>query len=462
MSLPQKEEKIHHRRKKNTISVPNNKFQKTVFDGTSRLTNVFPRVGSRLLDMTFRPLVTNPFVSAFASYHNRRIVRRIRSFGRILVIPDIHIGDAVMAQSALTAVRDFFPDAHVDYIVNRAAFSLIEGNPEATRVLPFFNRESFASAATLKDLRNLVKQEKYDLCLNFCPYIKDREIMPDGRKILNILTRAPVIVRNERNPSEINHFSYHDYQFIRNLLSFVAQPVRDEPFRGVRLTFADSAIEQAQRFASETGLSPDLPVVFFNPDGASPYTRMPFEKQSQLLVRLAQMRVLILMGLGHSEAGVGERLKASLPSFLRSKVNIVPASLPLEVYSALIDFCDVFISGDTGPLHLAAARRYSRSGQFVFRNKTAVLSFFGATPARMSGYDSSQPGYLPANQDAPSWSYTAGSPCRNITCLNKMFKTCRTIRCFEEVDIEGLAGCIESHLGSLAHRTPLRRGPAAA
>ena len=77
-----------------------------------------------------------------------------------------------------------------------------------------------------------------------------------------------------------------------------------------------------------------------------------------------------------------------------------------------------------------------------------MLSIFGATPARMSGYDSFQPGYLPADQEAPSWSYTAGSPCRNITCLNKIFKNCRDVRCFDVVDVEALAGLILEYVNS--------------
>jgi hypothetical protein len=112
----------------------------------------------------------------------------------------------------------------------------------------------------------------------------------------------------------------------------------------------------------------------------------------------------------------------------------------------LIDLADVFVSGDTGPLHVAAARKISRTNRREFRNQTAVLSLFGATPARMSGYDSRKTGYLPACQDAPSLCYTAGSPCRNITCLNKMLKTCPTVRCFEEMDIDALAEWMESFI----------------
>ena len=439
------------------ISAHNHGWQKILFDGTSRLTDRVPEAGSRFLDLSFRSLVGNSFLSALSAAHNRRIVRSLRSFRRFLVIPDIHIGDAVMTQSVLSALRDFFPQADVDYVINTAAYPLIEGNPEASRVLPFFVGGSFPSPANLQSLRDLIKGEGYDLCLNFSPFIRDREIAPDGRGILNILSYAPVIIKNERDPSRINHFIYDDYRFIHDLLSMIAEPVRTEPFRGVRLTFADSAIDKALRFAADAGLSSDEPVVLFNPDGASPFSRMPFEKQAVLLDRLARMKALILLGEGHTEAGIGNRLKDSLPVLLRTKVRMIPADLTLEVYSALIDFCDVFVSGDTGPLHLAAARRFSRTGNFVFRNRTAVLSLFGATPARMSGYDSFQPGYLPANQDAPSWAYTAESPCRNITCLNKMYKTCRTIRCFEKVDIEGLAHRVESYLASRPGRTPLRR-----
>jgi hypothetical protein len=155
-------------------------------------------------------------------------------------------------------------------------------------------------------------------------------------------------------------------------------------------------------------------------------------------------------------AGIGQRLKALMPSRFISKVKLIPARLSLEAYAAVIDLCDVFISPDTGPLHIAAARKYSRTGRYEFSNRTAVQSYFGATPPRMSGYDSSQRGYLPANQDAPSWCHEAASACRNITCLNKIYKTCRQVRCFEDVDIAGMVRQIRDYLGDLeipSHRT---------
>jgi Glycosyltransferase family 9 (heptosyltransferase) len=183
---------------------------------------------------------------------------------------------------------------------------------------------------------------------------------------------------------------------------------------------------------------------------------MPFVKQAALLEQLARdtnADTRILLGEGHTEAGIGKSLFDSVSSDLRFKLRIIPKSMPLEVYSALIDFADVFVTGDTGPMHLAAARRYSRSKSFEFRNRTAILSFFGATTPRMSGYDSFQPGFLASNQDAPSWCYQAGSRCRNITCLNKMFKTCKNVLCFEQVDVNGLATLVASYVNRLFQQT---------
>jgi hypothetical protein len=292
----------------------------------------------------------------------------------------------------------------------------------------------------------LIQDERYDLILSFCPYIGAKDIGISGTALVDIMSHAPTVVRNERRPAVINHFAWQTYGFTLDLMSLISRPLRPEAFPGLPVRVGDAAVEDARRFVAEAGLPAGFPIVMLNPDAASPFTRVPDEILSGLLALIVRLDVVLLVGAGHTEAGIGERIVASLPSSLRSKARLVPTRLSLEAYTALIDLCDVFVTGDTGPLHLAAARKLSRTGRHPFRNRTAVLSIFGATPARMSGYDSVQPGYLPADQAAPSWSYTAESPCRNITCVNKVFKTCRAPRCFDAVDIAALAGRIQEYL----------------
>jgi hypothetical protein len=436
--------------------------QKLAFGASSRLTERFPVFGARLLDASLRPVLGSRALVAMLARRNRAIMRRVKAFRRFLVIPDIHIGDAVLTQPALTAVRDFFPDAELDYVVNAAVAPLIEGHPEATRVLPVFSGGTFPSPGDVAALQEIVRNGHYDLCLSFSSILEPGEQADPAQPLVSITSHGATIVRNESDPGQINHFSYQDYLFVRGVLSMVAHPVRAECYRGPRTTHADEAIAGARRFAAQAGLSSGAPVVVFNPDGASPYTRMPFASQVALLGRIARdsaVDTTILVGEGHTVAGIGQRLVDALPVALRAKVRIIPPQLPLAAYATLLDLADVFVTGDTGPLHLAAARRHSRSGTHQFRNRTAILSFFGATMPRMSGYDSSQPGFLPSNQDAPSWCFLAGSRCHNITCLNKLYKTCREVRCFEHLDVAALASVVVSHLAGLPGRAPATPPP---
>jgi ADP-heptose:LPS heptosyltransferase len=424
-------------------------MRRLFFAGTSRLTDLLPRLGGRLLDHSVRPVAGSQLLSAMFAWRDLHTMRRVKAFRRFLVVADIHIGDAVLAQSVMTAIRDYFPDAVIDYVVNRTAAAVIEGNPEITGVIPLFANAQFPAPEEVSALHRMVREGHYDLTVVLCPFIALSDLAGPDQQLVSILSHAPTIVRNDSDANQVNHFSFQQYHFVRELLGMVARPVREAAFRGVRTTYSDEAIRTASEFCYDAAVAPDASVIMFNPDAASIYNMMPFESQSALLGRLAletSPETILLLGAGHTAGGIGQRLLESLPSPLHGRIRIIPAGMRLDAYAALIDRADLFVTGDTGPLHLAAARRYSRSGNHQFRNATAILSFFGATVPRMSGYDSFQPGYIPSNQDAPSWCYQAGSPCRNITCLNKMLKTCRTVRCFEHVDVGGLATLATSYV----------------
>lgn len=422
-------------------------LQKTLFSLSSSLTSLIPRAGSRFLDATIKPVVTHPVAEARFLRRNRAVLDRVGEPRNVLVLGDIHLGDAVMLQGLVVAVRDFFPEATIHYVVSRSSQPFVEGHPDVSQLWPVYTGSPLPSERDCAAVGELISKTGCDLIVNACPFFVPGRPLPKGKTVLDFLTRAPHLVRNEDDPTEPNHFLYQSHRFLADLFIERWPSRRPGALRGAHIFLADEAVDSAEAFVASLQIDRNATWVMLNPDGASPYTRPPEPFLAALLRRLVEGGAFVLVGEGHTDAGVGVRLRDAQPPAVRSRTRLVPASLPAPAYAALLDRMDAFVSGDTGPLHWGAARKVSRTDRRVFRNRTAVFSLFGATPARMSGYDSSEPGFLPAWQEAPSAAFRSHAPCQNITCLNKLHKTCRTVRCFEGCSPVAVADAVLGRTG---------------
>lgn len=411
---------------------------KRFFQFASLVTDVFPRRGARILDITVRNLLGNVLVFRAVEHQARKQFNRVKKFNKILVAADLNIGDAIIAQGAVSAMKDILPDARIDCVVKESARSLIEGNPDITNLYPLYVGAPFPNDSDIEGLSKIAKSEDYDLVINFSPMVDDKVF--GERTVVNYAMMAAELIRNEgRHGGAINNVIYRSYKFMGEIFRDMVPPDFGQSFKGAEVYLSEEALDEAKSFLIGHGISQDDAVVLFNPDASAKFTRMPFDFQLNLLRQLCDMKCFVLLGAGHVEKLIEHELVFSLSPEHRRKITIIPPSTDLDVYTALVDFSDVFITGDTGPLHLAAARKFSRESGESLRNRTAVLSIFGGTPSHIYGYDSETPGFFPANQDALSKVFVADNSCRNITCINKMAKTCKEVRCFQSLDPSHIA-----------------------
>ncbi len=415
-------------------------LSQSFFKFTSRITRWFPRRGAKALDGIFFPLLGNQWLVDSFHKTNQQKLKKLTAFQRLLVISDIHIGDAVLIQTAVSALRDFFPNARIDYMVKKSAACLLEGHPDVSELWPVFTGARFPNQSDIQNVQEM--SVEYDAVFNFCPFLKP-DSFPEKNKTFHVLTYAADFARNEWKGTGINHISFQSHRFIYDLFHPGFTLRRSRPFEGPSLILSPEAIGKAGAFIEEkTGFELE-PLVFLNPETASPFTQIPFEYQSGLLHGLAAPPCRIFLGEGHMDRELAEKLVLSLPIWKRDRITRVPASMPLDAYAALVDWSDVFISGDTGPLHMAAAWKKDRSGRHSFRNRTAVLSVFGATPPRLSGYDSNRWNFLDGEQKAWSRAYQSESSCRNITCMHKMGKVCDAKGCFQVLNVDKILSDIK-------------------
>ena len=404
------------------------------FKLASLLTDYYPRSGAHFLNSFLHILVGNKVLLNLFVVRSKQNLKKLKGFYKFLVVGDLNIGDAVISISAVSALKEIFPNSEVELIVKKATKNLILGNADISKLYPVYKGAPYPTESDLIELKKIVDSNDYDLIINFSPMISST-IFGD-KNVIDYTMMAAQLVRDNHLNNVVNHINYKSYQFIGRIFNNFLPPFFGNKFKGSEIYLPDEAIETAKRFLFNHNISTKDPIIMINPDASAKFTRIPFGTQLGLLNKFIDLNFKVLLGAGHVEKLVEYKLVNSLPANKREKITIVPASMNLESYTALIDFSDVYISGDTGPLHLAAARKYSRSTGKSLRNKTAVFSIFGATPPRIYGYDSNLKGYFAANQDAPSKIFIAPSPCRNITCIDKLGKACKEVRCFQSLDMD--------------------------
>lgn len=435
-----------------------------IYQLLSRFTERFPGGGAAAVDRLIFATYGSPLLHRAIHWRDARRLGGI--YHRICVLADLHIGDAILGVAAVAALRDLFPDARIDYVVNPSAAPLLADDPDISAVLPVYGGRPFPDDGDLAAVNAVLAQGRYDLVLDLCPFLPPgRLAVTPAVTVVGYLGLAARVVEAQRDPLASGHLMTQTGRFVHGLFSGKKDPVRDQSFRGARIAVTARGAEGAARILREAALGEATPKLLLNPDTSSKFTRIPEVLLARLLDGLTDGPAEVLLEPGSASEGVERRLVDALPAAKRRRVTIVPAALPLDTYAALLDACDVFITGDGGPLHVAAARKRGAGGSWAPRNRTAVLSIFGATPSRVYGYASGRAGYLPANQDAPSRAWDAESPCRTFAHINKGAIACVDPHCFfASLDVGAIVEAARAWCGRPApiRGAPLRAGAAPA
>lgn len=414
-----------------------------------------PLVTTRWLTTAIGGLCRSERFQTFLSRRETALMRQTGEIQKILVLSDINIGDAINIQSCIEVLRLHCPDAQIDYVYNRVADPLIRGNPEISHTLPVFRGFLRPSRLDRESLRDLLKSHPYDLIINFCPFLTKRDFDGAGCPVVFPLGLLAGIIgaRTGRasKASLVHNIRAYTHQRMNGL------PGKDNPkpeisaSSRVQIHLERRALEKRDQYINSLNISPRDRIVFFNPDTSNSYTFINQELQVDLLTELLSDRNLdfVFLGSGIVFKGIEKELYHQVPGDLRKKL-IVAKSLPIDVYASLLDLCDVFITGDTGPMHIAAARKVCIDGDPCFKNRTAMVSLFGATDSQIYGYDSVREGYIGANQDAPSRVFEASPSCKNISCsIQRVTRTCTKGQCFDGLKIGDVAAYVREYLSSL-------------
>jgi len=316
---------------------------------------------------------------------------------RILVIKLGSIGDVVHTLPAVAALKRSYPQARVDWLVEKKSSILLKGNPLIQEIIEVDTQRwrksplSFESSRQIRSTLSRLRGNRYDLALDFQGLWKSavlgyfsgaRQVIGFSREALRepgcrIFYDRKVSPRpRARHVVEIYHelvkslgVETNDYQFDLNVSA------EDEAYISSQL-----ASRHIENF------------IVLNPGGGWITKNWDPANYSQLHLRIRRAtRLQSVLTWGPGE----EELVEQIFGFCGPDPPVTfPTTVPQFI--ALVRRARLFVGGDTGPMHLAAAC------------DTPIVGIFGPTDPLRNG---------PFNQPGRALSHSVPcGPCYKRTC----------------------------------------------
>ena len=285
----------------------------------------------------------------------------------VLVVRLGALGDIIHAVPAAAALRAAFPDARIDWLVearHRALVDLVTVVDHAVVV-------ERSSPAGWMDVARRLRSVHYDVAIDFQGLLKSAVLARAsgaprviGFSIWHLREKTARPFYSETDRRSLGGAGQTDHVIYKNLGLLRALGVTD-----TRIRFPLADVQSQALTEVRATLGGERPFALVNPGAAWPNKRWPPERFGEVAAFLRDVRGLpsfVLWGPG--EQGLaGAVVEAS-----SGAAHVAPAT-GLTDLLALSRAASLVVSGDTGPLHLAAAAG------------TPTVSLFGPTDPHRNG-----------------------------------------------------------------------------
>lgn len=350
---------------------------------------------------------------------------------KILLVRLGALGDIVHALPVAAALRERFPDAQIDWLVDARYAAILDYVPGLARQVVIGDARAGVAgvcgatrpgAPTWRDMLAAVaaiRRERYDAALDLQGLIKSAAFarLSGATRVVGFDRRhvreAPAswFYRETCDPGGVAHV------VDKNLSALSAFGIERRPRRFPIDVPSSSATAVIREWVAKGGRAG---YALINPGAAWPNKRWPPERFGEIARSTAERHGLlpvVLWGPGE-EATAGPVVESS------GGVARIAPQTGIGDLLALSREARLMLSGDTGPLHLAAAVG------------TPIVALFGPTnPARNGPWDAADI-----------------SLSRFDDCVCHYRRRCRRSRaCIEDISVEDVRGAIDRRLAATEH-----------
>ncbi len=320
---------------------------------------------------------------------------------RILIFNVNWLGDVLFSTAAIRNIRDNYPDSYIACIIPERCAPVIKHNPHLNEII-FFD-ERLAHKSTVEKLKfvRLLKAKKFDVAIllhrSFTRALLCR--LAGIRQRIGYSTRKRAFLLTKQVKPPPKNAILHRIDYYLRVIEEAGFTVTS---RRTELFFSKADKAHLDSFLSAQGVGPDDKLIGINPGGNWLLKRWLVENWARLADRLIEE-------LGVKVIITGDKSDADLGSAVKKLMKQVPifgwGALGLLQFAALCKRLDIFITADTGPMHIANSVGTKQ-----------IIALFGPTHSAVTGpYPLGSSIVLQKDVGCPVPCYVVG--CKDNRCM---------------------------------------------
>ena len=345
---------------------------------------------------------------------------------KILIIKLSAIGDVIHTLPALNAIRKRYPDAHITWLVEEAASSLVVEHEALDRVV-ISKRKRWVKGIlgpscldNIKEAYQFIKElrdTEYDLIIDFQGLLKSAVLITLARgkrkigfdKGMEHMEHSYIFL-NERIPP----VNMDNHALLRNLMLINVLGIKSKEIE-YKIPVSDHTRNITDELLERHEIKDPGILVAINPVAKWKTKLWNNRKFALLADRLVEKyNASVIFTGSQSDRSTIENIMSCMS---QSTVNLA-GETTLKTLAALYEKIEFLISTDTGPMHMAAAVG------------TPVIALFGPTAPWRTGPFGSEHKILRSGLDC--------SPCFK--------RQCSTIDCMNQISVEQVMDAVNSIL----------------
>ncbi len=330
---------------------------------------------------------------------------------KTLIIRFSSVGDILLSSLLLRVFRKRFPACRLDFLVKEEYAELVRHNPNLSGVIQFPVDGTFDD---LKALKKKIKTTRYDLIVDIHDSLRSRYLCFGAPNVVRINKRK--LARFLLVKTKLNLYPWFGDapSVAERYIEPVAHLGVENDGRGLEIHLPETAVEKGRELMKEIAGNGQTPVIGFAPSAIHATKIWSAGGFAEVAASLATERKasVVLFGSGNDRLRCKEIEMIIKEKASQVRVLNLAGKTSLMEAAAVMDYCALVVTNDSGLMHLAAAR------------KRKVVAIFGPTVKEFGFFPYGTQSVVIENHDLSCRPCTSiglpGCPKQHFRCMNEI------------------------------------------